>query len=312
MNRSEVGLAGLASERTLKGRMAHGRDRQILFHGLREPQAHRAQSSFLLQSGPMNPARRPLIAANWKMNPSPVPSLPTGQAGPQSPVPSRQSPVASRQPPAASPYSPRSDIDVITFPTFLDIPMSLDAGLIVGGQWGHPQEKGAFTGDVSMNMLKNLGCRYVLCGHSERRRFHHETDAFVLEQACRALEIGLHPIVCIGESGPEREHGKQKEAIERQIKNLPQSPLLIIAYEPVWAIGTGKTATPAEAQEMHAFIRSLLSKDTREQTRILYGGSANAANAKELLSQPDIDGLLVGNASLKPEEFGKIIEAAAS
>ena len=200
-----------------------------------------------------------------------------------------------------------------------------------------------------MAMLKAAGCRYVLCGHSERRRDHHESDDFVAQQAIEALELGLHPVVCIGETLEQRERGKEKDVIRKQLKDillllpsnetseraglgypLPGHPArgglhigkgepmrgkpsgfpLTIAYEPVWAIGTGKTATAAQAQEMHAFIRSLLPKTVQGDTRILYGGSVKADNAYDLLYQSDIDGALVGGASLKPDEFGKIVEAA--
>lgn len=159
-----------------------------------------------------------------------------------------------------------------------------------------------------MAQIATLGCTYVLCGHSERRKHHGETDAFIAEQAIAALEAKLHPIVCIGETEDERAHKKEKQAIEKQMQALPQG--ITIAYEPVWAIGTGKTATVTQAQEMHAFIRSLLPEDIRATTRILYGGSMNALNAKELLAQEDIDGGLIGGASLKPEEFREIVECA--
>jgi triosephosphate isomerase len=159
-------------------------------------------------------------------------------------------------------------------------------------------------------MVKALGCGYVLCGHSERREHHGETDADVSAQLSSALKVGLEPFVCIGETEKERADGKEKEVIERQMAGLSFDESVIIAYEPVWAIGKGKSATAAQAQEMHAFIRSLLPKELKEVIRIIYGGSMNAANAKEILSQPDIDGGLVGGASLKPEEFAKIVEIA--
>jgi triosephosphate isomerase len=228
--------------------------------------------------------RKFLIAANWKMNPAPA-----GFDGKD------------------SPYRTHSDVDVVVLPTFVDLHRCLEADLVTGGQYGRSEPSGAFTGDVSVAMLKKLGCRYVLCGHSERRRNHSETDEMVAEQAIAALETGLHPIVCIGETEEERKKGKEKDVVKKQLKNLPSG--VTIAYEPVWAIGTGKTATPKDAQEMHAFIRSLLKTDG-DSTRILYGGSMNAANAEELLKQNDVDGGLIGGASLKPEEFGKIVEIA--
>ncbi len=229
--------------------------------------------------------RKFLIAANWKMNPAPM-----GFDA------------------AESAYRTESAVDVIVFPTFADLPTCLMTPLIVGAQCGRAEPAGAFTGDVSMKMLKALGCHYVMCGHSERRRYHHESDDDVAQQAIAALEAGLHPIVCIGETAEEREAKKEKKIVEKQMKELPAG--ITIAYEPVWAIGTGKTATPKDAQTMHAFIRSKLAKEEQTSTRILYGGSMNAANAEELLKQEDIDGGLIGGASLKPDEFRKIVEIA--
>ena len=229
--------------------------------------------------------RKFLIAANWKMNPAPAGWDATD-----------------------SPYRSESAVDVIVLPTFVDLHAAIAAKLIVGSQCGRAEPAGAFTGDVSISQLKTMGCRYVLCGHSERRRHHGETDQMVAEQAIATLEAGMHPIVCVGETEEERKVGKEKDVVKRQMKNLPTG--ITIAYEPVWAIGTGKTATPKDAQEMHAFIRSHLPNDQRDSTRILYGGSMNAANAEELLKQPDIDGGLIGGASLKIEEFRKIVRIA--
>ncbi|MDO8648658.1 MAG: triose-phosphate isomerase [Candidatus Peregrinibacteria bacterium] len=230
--------------------------------------------------------RRFLIAGNWKMNIPPI-----GSFAPE------------------SPYRPHPSVDVWVFPTFLDLPGGRNHTLIVGAQCGRPEKEGAFTGDVSMQMLADQHYYAVLCGHSERRRYHGETDEDVARQAKAALDAGLHPIVCVGETLEEREQGKEKDVVKRQIADLPSG--IIIAYEPVWAIGTGKTAQPTDAQSMHAFIRGLLPEGDRATTRILYGGSMNAANAEALLSQPDVDGGLIGGASLKPEEFRKIVETAA-
>jgi triosephosphate isomerase len=226
--------------------------------------------------------KRFLLAANWKMNPAP--------AGFDAPD---------------SPYRPRKDMDIVVFPSFIDIEKCVKAGLVTGGQWGHPKDAGASTGDVSMAMLKADGCTYVLCGHSERRKNHGETDAFVAEQAKAALAAGLIPIVCVGETDVERTKGKEKEVVETQLAQLPKE-ISIIAYEPVWAIGTGKNATPKQAQEMHAFIRTL-----RPTARIIYGGSLTEQNAKELFAQPDVEGGLVGGASLKPSSFAALTQAAA-
>ncbi len=229
--------------------------------------------------------RTPLIAANWKMNPAPE-----GFDA------------------ADSPYIPTRNVDVVVFPTALDLAACVAAKISTGAQFARPEEKGAFTGDISMTMVRDLGCTYVLCGHSERRRYHGESDAFVAEQARAALAVELQPVVCVGETEEERNAGNEKQVIERQVSVLPHG--VTIAYEPVWAIGTGKTATPEQAQEMHAFIRSLLPESARATTRILYGGSMNAANAESLLRQPDIDGGLIGGASLNIEEFRRIVESA--
>lgn len=211
---------------------------------------------------------------------------------------------------SGNPYHPHADIDVVVFPSFLDITACIHCGLITGAQCGDPENAGAKTGDISMAMIKAAGCRYVLCGHSERRKFHGETDEMVAAQAIAALEQGIHPIVCVGETLEEREAKKAEHVIDQQLKLLPLSSDIVIAYEPVWAIGTGKTATPHQAQEMHAFIRSHLPKERRATTRILYGGSMKADNAEALLQEPDIDGGLIGGASLKPEEFAAIVNIA--
>lgn len=236
--------------------------------------------------------RRFLIAANWKMNPPPKGSLQSG-----------------------SPYFSKGDPQIVVFPTFIDLQNCIRSGqLIVGAQCGRPEPSGAFTGDVNMQLLKEFGCSYVLCGHSERRKNHGETDTFVAEQVAAALEVGLHPIVCIGESWEDREKRHEKKKIEQQLKGLPLESDLTIAYEPVWAISGGDPNKPAatteDAEEMHAFIRSLLPMDQREITRILYGGSMKPENARALLNQPDIDGGLVGGASLDPKKFGEIVRIA--
>ena len=225
-----------------------------------------------------------LIAANWKMNAAP--------AGFDA---------------SDSPYRPRKDVDVLVFPTFLDLERCLKAGIGGGGQWGDSKPNGAATGDVSMQMLKDVGCTHALCGHSERRKYHGETDQFVGEQATAALAVGLTPVYCIGETLEERKAGREKEVVQRQVASIPTA-VTIIAYEPVWAIGTGETATPAQAQDMHAFIRSLIGG---RKVRILYGGSMNEKNAAELLAQPDVDGGLIGGASLKPDAFRAIVKEAA-
>ncbi|PIR48169.1 triose-phosphate isomerase [Candidatus Peregrinibacteria bacterium CG10_big_fil_rev_8_21_14_0_10_55_24] len=228
-----------------------------------------------------------LIAANWKMN-----AAPEGAYAPD------------------SPYRTHSSVDVWVFPTFLDLKDCIAAELVSGGQCGQSEPSGAHTGDVSVRMLADAGCRAVLCGHSERRQGHGETNEDVATQAIAALEAGIHPVICIGETASQRSAGKEKAVVKAQLAPLPKESDITIAYEPVWAIGTGKTATPKQAQDMHAYIRSLLPADRRESTRILYGGSMKLENAQELLSQPDIDGGLIGGASLKPEDFRAIVETA--
>lgn len=163
-----------------------------------------------------------------------------------------------------------------------------------------------------MPMLAHAGCRSVLCGHSERRHGHGETNAIVIQQVIAALAADLHPILCIGETQQEREAGNAQAVVEAQIAEAPLERELIIAYEPVWAIGSGKSATPDDAQRMHAYIRSLLPAHVREHVRILYGGSVQPANIAALLAQPDIDGALVGGASLDPAQLQSIVDAAAS
>jgi len=230
--------------------------------------------------------RTPLIAANWKMNPFPEGALASDSS-----------------------YRPQSGIETIVFPTFLDMKSCLEAGLPTGAQYGHPDSVGAHTGDISMTMLKKAGCQFVLCGHSERRRDHREEDSDVVAQAESALRNGLHPVICVGETESERRTKRHKQIVERQVRVLPLREIVTIAYEPVWAIGTGVTPTPEQAQDMHAFIRSLVPDARRETIRILYGGSLTADNALEFFGQPDIDGGLVGGASLKPAVFRAIVLA---
>ncbi|ROR50842.1 triose-phosphate isomerase family protein [Diaphorobacter nitroreducens] len=180
-------------------------------------------------------------------------------------------------------------------------------------------ERGAFTGEVSVSMLRDFGARYALVGHSERRQYHGETDAVVAAKAQRALSGGVTPIVCVGETLAEREAGQTETVVKRQLAAVIHAvghcvSEIVVAYEPVWAIGTGRTATPEQAQQVHAVLRAQLAAATESADRvlILYGGSMNAANAAELLAQPDIDGGLVGGASLKAADFLKIIAAAHS
>ncbi len=192
------------------------------------------------------------------------------------------------------------------------------AVLEVGGQDVSTQASGAYTGEISAAMLKELGCRYVIVGHSERRQYHGETDALVADKAKAALAAGITPIVCVGETLAEREAGRTEEVVKRQLAAVIHAnghciSEIVVAYEPVWAIGTGKTASPEEAQAVHAVLRAQLKAATDQSARIklLYGGSMNAANAASLLAQSDIDGGLIGGAALKAADFLKIIAAAS-
>ena len=189
----------------------------------------------------------------------------------------------------------------------------------VGGQNMYWEDEGAFTGEVSGKMLLTLGCSHVILGHSERRQYFFETDHAVNSKLKKALSLGMTPIVCVGETLDQREANQTEQVVRTQIEGCydgltaEQAERTVVAYEPVWAIGTGKTASPAQAEEVHSFIRGLLRKrfgNIAEGIRILYGGSVKPDNARELFSQSNIDGGLVGGASLKAESFNKIIEAA--
>ncbi len=190
----------------------------------------------------------------------------------------------------------------------------------LGAQNMYWVDEGAYTGEISAQMLLSVGCHYVILGHSERRQYFGETDSDVSSKVKQAVTSGLVPIICVGEHLNERKSGKEEQVVATQVQHalegvMIKSPTeIVIAYEPIWAIGTGETATPQQAQQMHRFIRSLVSQqfgDTIAQDlHILYGGSMNPANAKELLSQEDVDGGLIGGASLKPDVFGQIIHAA--
>lgn len=191
------------------------------------------------------------------------------------------------------------------------------SAIAVAAQDVSQHEKGAYTGEVSASMLQDFGVRYALVGHSERRQYHGETDAVVAAKAQAALAKGITPIVCVGETLAEREAGQTEQVVKRQlaavIHHVGQCiSELVVAYEPVWAIGTGKTASPEQAQAVHAVLRAQLAAATEHADRVplLYGGSMNAANAAQLLAQADIDGGLVGGASLKAADFLQIIAAA--
>ena len=206
------------------------------------------------------------------------------------------------------------------FPYLAQIAGCLDGTRItLGAQDVSEHESGAFTGEVSASMLKELGCRYVIIGHSERRQLHAESDVFVSRKFKAAQSAGLIPILCVGETLAEREHGQTEAVVGRQLKAvLNESGVqsmagAVLAYEPVWAIGTGRNATPAQAQAVHAFLRSRLSEldeAVAAGLTILYGGSVKQANAAEIFAQPDVDGGLIGGASLIASDFAAICSAA--
>lgn len=220
-------------------------------------------------------------------------------------------------------YSPANGVDVAICAPFLQLAnlkvAFADTNVCIGAQNMHYQTEGAYTGEISGEMLTELGIDLVVIGHSERREYNNETDETVNMKVKKALSLGMKPILCCGESLEIRETGKEQEWVGNQIKkgldgiSAKEMPLVTIAYEPIWAIGTGKTASSEQAQEMCKFIRetiaSIYTKAVSEKVRIQYGGSVKPANAAELLSMPDIDGALVGGASLVPEDFVKIIEA---
>ncbi|WP_298815279.1 triose-phosphate isomerase [Chloroflexus sp.] len=214
-----------------------------------------------------------------------------------------------------------SDREAIVCPPFTALaavaPLLSDSPLGLGAQNLYPEAQGAFTGEVSPPMLVDVGCRYVIVGHSERRQYFGESDAFVNRKIRAALAHGLRPIVCVGESKPQRDAGQAEPIVTAQVRaalldiTSDQMTDVVIAYEPIWAIGTGDTATPADAQAMHAAIRATLAElygaDVAAAVRIQYGGSVKPDNIDELMAQPDIDGALVGGASLQAASFLRII-----
>ncbi len=216
------------------------------------------------------------------------------------------------------------DVDVLVCPPSVSLSMSVnylhDTDIQVGAQNFHYEENGAYTGEVSASMLTEAGCSYVLIGHSERREYFGETDASVNKKIHKAIDHNLGPVLCVGESLGQRKEGIHFDLVKAQIKaafegiNEIDALDVVIAYEPIWAIGTGETASPAQAQEMHAHLRSVVAdlydEDISEGVRILYGGSMKPGNAEELLSQKDVDGGLIGGASLDAASFAQIITTA--
>jgi triosephosphate isomerase len=250
--------------------------------------------------------KQKLIAGNWKMNGSLVANEALVQG--------------VQQGLAQALGGKHAQVAVCVPATYLSQVQQLvkGSGIDLGSQDVSAHEQGAYTGEVSAAMLKDFAVRYAIVGHSERRQYHGETDEQVAHKAQRALSAGITPIVCVGETLAEREAGKTEEVVKRQLAAVIHTnghciSEIVVAYEPVWAIGTGKTASPEQAQAVHAVLRAQLKAATAHSDRvhILYGGSMNAANAAELLAQPDIDGGLIGGAALKGADFLTIIAAAA-
>lgn len=252
--------------------------------------------------------RRYLIAANWKMNKD----LENGSS------------LLTNVKQSIESKNILSKVDVVLCPPFILLEQAktiLNASSIsLGAQNIHYQSDGAYTGEISGSMLRSVGCNYVIVGHSERRTYFGETDSIINKKALRALEYHLRPIICVGETLVQRESAATMIVIESQVRGVleglehNQMKNIVIAYEPVWAIGTGRNATPEQAQEVHRCIRNLVSKlynnEIAQSLLIQYGGSMKADNAHELLKQPDVDGGLIGGASLVAEQFVGILEAA--
>jgi len=203
-------------------------------------------------------------------------------------------------------FAPPAGVEVVVCPPFTSLEAAVGGGVPVYAQNVHWEREGAFTGEVSGPMLLELGVEGAIVGHSERRQLFGETDDAVRRRCEAALEAGLAVIACVGETESEREAGETEAVLRRQVAAIPRHDALVIAYEPVWAIGTGQTATPELAQQAHETIKAL------HETRVLYGGSVKPGNAAELMAQPDVDGALVGGASLDPESFAAICRAALS
>ena len=252
--------------------------------------------------------RKPIIAANWKMNKTVTETVQF--------IEKFENLVGGS-----------SSIDIAIAPAFIALPVSKEllinsATTTLAAQNCHFEESGAFTGEISIGMLKDIGVDYVIIGHSERRAIFGENDALINAKAKSLHSAGVNPIFCIGETLEERDGGEIESVLRRQLeeglKDLDSENMIetVIAYEPVWAIGTGRTATPEQAQEAHAFtrsvIRDLFGDSIADQIRIQYGGSVKPDNTKELMGQEDVDGALVGGASLDPESFADICKNAAA
>jgi triosephosphate isomerase len=260
---------------------------------------------FLSRKSGSATGRLPLVAANWKMH------MTNAEAAAFCDDFFRRDLTA--------------DVDIVICPPYTAlhtvVKRAADLDIGVAAQNMHDADAGAFTGEVSAPMLLELGVSAVVLGHSERRQHFGETDVALARKVPKALDSGLVPILCVGETEDEREAGETQRKLRQQVQAdlaavaTERLPGVVIAYEPIWAIGTGKTASPEQAQEAIAFVRALVSDRDRgasERVRILYGGSVKAANAAELLGLPDVDGALVGGASLGPAEFATIVSAAAA
>lgn len=249
--------------------------------------------------------RTPIIAGNWKLNKTISEAVE----------------LTSELKDLVAEYE---DIEIVVAPPFTALDavgkVIKDSNIALSAQDVYWEESGAFTGEVSVPMLQDVGCKYIIVGHSERRQFFNETNDSVNHKVRAVLSHGLHPIICVGEQLDDREAGRTEAIIKNHVTggvaNLSADALLscVIAYEPVWAIGTDKTATPEQAQEVHNYIRNLLkeaySDEIASQVRIQYGGSVKPENTSELMSQPDVDGALVGGASLQAESFAQIVKNA--
>ena len=247
--------------------------------------------------------RRPIVTANWKMQKTTDEALAFAEV---------------LLPLAAAPET--GPVDVVIAPPFTCLDRLQNAiagsGIDLAAQNVHPEPAGAFTGEISVDMLRDLGCRYTIVGHSERRALFGETNEFVARKAVALQEAGIRPILCVGESLEEREAGRTLEVVGASLAeslanvSAGAGEALVIAYEPVWAIGSGKTATPEIAQDVHHFIREQLEKrypGVADSIRIQYGGSVKPENTRELMAQPDIDGALVGGAGLDAPSFAQIV-----
>ncbi|HLR25799.1 MAG TPA: triose-phosphate isomerase [Fodinibius sp.] len=251
--------------------------------------------------------RNLLVAGNWKMNcgPQETSELLRGIKNSGDDIP--------------------KNVDVLVCPPMISLATASGEladgdGIALGAQNVCPEDNGAFTGETSTQMLTEVGCSYVILGHSERRQYFGETDSTVNDKVLKSLQAGITPVICVGESLRQRKDDEHKLVVRKQIEaalvqvNESEAANLVIAYEPIWAIGTGETATPDQAQEMHKMIRSVLaghySKECAAEIQILYGGSMKPHNAEELMSRPDVDGGLIGGASLKASSFTDIINIA--